>query len=63
MGTYDAKERALEVLDEIEKIIYINKLFNADIGAFQTVLKNEGYTEKEISEFLKKISVYEMPKE
>ena len=63
LGTYDAKERALEVLDEIEKIIYINKLFNADIGAFQTVSKNEGYTEKEISEFLKKISVYEMPKE
>lgn len=54
LGTYKTKERALEVLDEIEKIIYINKLFNADIGAFQTVLKNEGYTEKEISEFLKK---------
>ena len=63
LGTYKTKERALEVLDEIEKIIYINKLFNADIGAFQTVSKNEGYTEKEISEFFKKISVYELPKE
>lgn len=63
LGTYKTKERALEVLDEIQNIIYINKLFNADINAFQESLKIEGYTEKEIAQALKTISTYEMPKE
>lgn len=62
LGIYETEERAIEVLDEIQNVIYINKLFNADINAFQTVLKNEGYTEKEISKYLKVISTYEMPK-
>ena len=63
VGTYKTKERALEVLDEIQSIIYINKLFNADINAFQKSLEIEGYTEKEIGKILKKVSTYEMPKE
>lgn len=63
LGTYKTKERALEVLDEIQSIIYINKLFNADINAFQKSLEIEGYTEKEIVKLLKKVSTYEMPKE
>lgn len=63
LGQYSSKERALEVLDEIQNIIYINKLFNADINAFQESLKIEGYTEKEIAQALKTISTYEMPKE
>ncbi len=41
IATYKTKERALEVLDEIQNIIYINKLFNADINAFQESLKIE----------------------
>lgn len=61
-GKYKTKERALEVLDEIQNIIYINKLFNADINAFQKSLEIEGYTEKEIAQALKTISTYEMPK-
>lgn len=63
LGSYKTKERALEVLDEIENTIYINKLFNADINAFQKALENEGYTEKEISNALRTISIYQMPKE
>lgn len=60
-GVYHTKERALEVLNEIENTIYINKLFIADISAFQKVLENEGYTEEEISKALRTISVYQMP--
>lgn len=63
IAEYKTKKRALEVLDEIQNIIYINKLFNADINAFQESLKIEGYTEKEIAQALKTISTYEMPKE
>lgn len=63
LGIYKSKTRALEVLDEIQNIIYINKLFNADINAFKKSLEIEGYTEKEISKALKTISTYEMPKE
>ncbi len=62
LGIYKTKERAIEVLDEIQNVIRINRLFDADINAFQTVLKNEGYTEKEISKYFKVISTYEMPK-
>lgn len=63
LGIYKTKERALKVLNEIENTIYINKLFIADISAFQKVLKNEGYTEEEISKTLRTISVYQMPEE
>lgn len=63
VGTYQTKERALEVLNEIENTIYINKLFIADISAFQKALENEGYTEEEISKALRTISVYQMPEE
>ena len=63
LGSYSTIGRAIEVLDEIQNIIYINKLFNADINAFQKSLKIEEYTEKEIAQALKTISTYEMPKE
>lgn len=63
IAKYATETRALDVLDEIQNTVYINKLFNADIGAFKKALENEGYTETEISNALKKISTYEMPKE
>lgn len=63
LGSYSTIERALEVLDEIQNMIYINKLFNADINAFQKSLEIEGYTEQEIVKALRTISTYEMPKE
>lgn len=63
LGYYKTKERALEVLDEIQNMIYINKLFNADINAFQKSLEIGGYTEQEIVKALRTISTYEMPKE
>ncbi len=63
LGCYKTGERALQVLDEIQNAIYINKLFNADINAFQKCLENEGYTEKEISNALKTISTYQIPEE
>lgn len=63
LAEYKTEERALHVLDEIQNAIYINKLFNADINAFQKCLENEGYTEKEISNALKTISTYQMPEE
>mgnify|MGYP004521927499 CR=1 FL=1 len=63
LAEYKTGERALQVLDEIQNAIYINKLFNADINAFQKCLENEGYTEKEISNALKTISTYQIPEE
>ena len=63
LGSYSTIERALEVLDEIQNMIYINKLFNADINAFQKSLEIGGYTEQEIVKALRTISTYEMPKE
>ncbi len=63
LGTYESKERALEVLDEIQNIIYMNKLFNANMNAFKLSLEELDMSENEMNELLKKISVYEMPKE
>ncbi len=64
LGTYKNKERALEVLDEIKNIIYFNRLFNADISVFKECLEDEfKMSEREMNSLLKRMSVYEMPKE
>lgn len=64
LGTYKSKERALEVLDEIQNIIYFNKLFNNDAEVFRLCLEKEmNATEEQMNELLKQMSVYEMPGE
>ncbi|MBR4260661.1 MAG: hypothetical protein IKQ33_01740 [Clostridia bacterium] len=59
LGKYITKERALEVLDEINEILQL-KLCTT-LGTFEEVFK--GYTEKQLRLVLKQMAVYEMPKE
>ena len=63
LGYYKSKERALEVLDEIQKILkpqLIIKDSGKIIGSFEDTIIREGatYELKELSTY-----VYEMPKE
>ena len=63
LGTYKTKERALEVLDEIQNILkpqLIIKNSGKIIGSFEDTLVREGatYELKELSTF-----VYQMPKD
>ena len=63
VGVYKTKERALEVLDEIQKILkpqLIIKDSGKIIGTFEDTIIKEGatYELKELSTY-----VYEMPKE
>lgn len=61
LGTYETKERALEILDEIESIIIAKEIYANDREAFEESCQN--YTKNSIQEFLKQMFVYEMPKE
>jgi len=64
LGAYKTKERALEVLDEIQNVIYLNKLFNADVDVFNQCLRDDmKLTLDEANKLLREISVYEMPVE
>ena len=63
LGTYKTKERALEVLDEIQNILkpqLIIKDSGKIIGSFEDTIVREGatYELKELSTF-----VYKMPKD
>ena len=59
LGEYETEERALEVLDEIQNIIIGRFAVNLDFkGAF-----SKNFTQEEAELTLKKIAVYEMPKE
>ena len=59
IGKYKTKERALEVLDEINDILQLK--FCTTLGTFEEVFK--GYTEKQLKFALKQMAVYQMPKE
>ena len=41
MGTYVTKERALEVLDEIQKIFYNNQKYINDVVVYQMPIEQE----------------------
>ena len=61
LGTYKSKERALEILDEIQDILLIKNIFSLnDEIIIKSFKKN---TEEEIKEVIKQISVYQMPEE
>ena len=63
LGKYKSKERALEVLDEIENIII--EIQVASVTSSVLTLVNDETKDKliEAIERLEKVSVYEMPKE
>lgn len=58
MGTYKTKERALEVLDEIQTILRGKYATSFD---YKTSLK--GFKPEDIEHMLELMAVYEMPKE
>ena len=61
VGEYKTKERALEVLNDIENnLIVKNNLYSFESIYIKTL---NNLSELEIAETLKKTSVYEMPEE
>ena len=57
VGKYKTKERALEVLDEINEFLQLKLC--ATLGTFEEVFK--GYSEKQLKFILKQMAVYQMP--
>ena len=61
MGIYKTKERALEVLDEIQNILNLKDMYKYDR---ELVLKSwENVDEEQVKIVRQQMSVYEMPKE
>lgn len=57
LGTYKTKERAIEVLDEIQNILIGKYMISLD---YKNAL-GSNFTSKQIQEVLKETSVYQMP--
>ena len=61
IGSYSTKERALEVLDEIQNILNLKDMYKYDR---ELVLKSwKNVDEKQVKIVRQQMSVYEMPKE
>lgn len=61
LGKYTTKERALEVLNDIQKTMHLKDMY---INDRQEVLKAwTKFTEEQIGDIRTKMSVYEMPQE
>ena len=61
LGNYKTKERALEVLDEIQSILNLKDMYKYDR---ELVLKSwENVDEKKVKIVRQQMSVYEMPEE
>ena len=61
LGFYATKERALEILDEIQNILIIKNSFNLSEEIINKCFENN--TEEEIQKIVKTLAVYEMPEE
>ena len=61
IGKYSTEKRALEVLDEIQNMIIAKEIYTNDREAFNDSCKD--LKKGEIKAILRKIFVYEMPKE
>lgn len=61
MAKYKSKERALEIIDEIQNILIIKNSFSLNDEIMTKSLEKN--TEEEIREVIKQISVYQMPEE
>lgn len=57
LGRYETKERALEVLDEIQNILISKHMISLD---YKNALCSN-FTYKQLQEVLKETSVYQMP--
>lgn len=61
LANYKTKERALEIIDEIQNILIMKNSFSLNDEIMTKSLKKN--TEEEIREVIKQISVYQMPEE
>jgi len=59
MGLYKSKQRALEILDEIQNIIRAKYAISLDMKA----ALSKGISQKEAEKMLMQMAVYEMPEE
>lgn len=62
LGTYKSKERALEVLDEIDNVKWWKYMASLNFEIFIKTLE-EKYNENEKEEIFKMMNTYEMPLE
>lgn len=62
LGTYETKERALEVLDEINEIKYYKYMVQLDWNSFVTSVLNPKLI-KEQQQLLLMMNTYTMPNE
>lgn len=61
LGEYTSKERALEVLDEIQRYFVLKQML---INDKDTLYKSwENFSQEEIKNLYQQIAMYEMPKE
>lgn len=64
LGTYETKERAIEVLNEIANMIYMRELFVTDIGGFKkAMLFDKNMMPEDLNKLIKQLCVYQMPEE
>ena len=64
LGTYETKERAMEVLNEIANMIYMRELFVTDISGFKkAMLFDKNMTPEDLNKLIKQLCVYQMPEE
>ena len=59
LGTYKSKERALEVLDEIQNILLLKDMYVNDKE--ETMESWKKFSDEEIELMRKNITIYEMP--
>ncbi len=63
LGTYKTKERALEVLDEIQAILEIKLAAQFGGDSVGDVLVKDNFSDEEIEYIARQLHIYEMPKE
>lgn len=64
LGTYETKERAIEVLNEISNMIYMRELFITDTSGFKkAMLFDKNMTPEDLNKLIKQLCVYQMPEE
>ena len=62
LGLY-LKDRAEEVLDEIQDTIKLKQSWQLNENSFKVCIQKGGYDEEQVMKIMDKMYVYEMPKE